>query len=674
MQLPQGEARAFCAIMRHSLTQLSLLDNSADESLDRFTRLATNLLAAKVALVSVIDDENDRQFFASAQGLPDPVCRTRETPLSHSFCKHVFASGAPLIVSDSRKNPLVADNPAVDELDVIAYAGFPIYAADNTQVGTFCAIDTQPRDWSAQDLNVLKDLAASVSDQIKLRGIIIDNKAARRVSRKFGRIVENAGHEVFTFDAKTLKFINVNKGACRNLGYDLAQLQTMTPVDIKPEFDAAKFRRLIAPLLSGAKDLLEFTTLHKRRDHSTYPVSIRLELHRHSEGDLFVAFCEDITERQRLEKALQKQANSLEALFTHAPDPITISDMDTTILQSNPANERLFDHPGRSSVGTNFFEHIPKENQAQFKEGLSACTPQAPYFSLLQRQNFDGSEKMLMWTNIVQFEGTTPVQLFSVANDVTDLHAAKELAEIREGEAKQASEVRRVFLANMSHEVRTPLNAIMGLFQLIQMADIPERQKEQATVGLNASHHLLGQLINVLEISRVEANAITIRPIETEIAPLAQQWLQTSHATSHRLGKPIKITLDLDPATPDTWMLDPQRVTQIVNNLIDNALKFTEEGRVEIAIKPLPAQGKSDAAQLEIRVSDTGCGIPKDQLDGLFDRFVQVDNTLTREHGGSGLGLAISHELCNLIGGTLEVVPVKPGSDFSTVFALRLET
>ncbi|MCF2870497.1 PAS domain S-box protein [Octadecabacter sp. G9-8] len=658
--------------METSLTQLSLVDSPATEDFDRFTRLATRMLGVPVALVSIVDFDKDRQFFTSACGLGEPWASQRQTPLTHSFCQHVVAANEPLVIEDARIHPLVSDNLAIRDLNVVAYLGIPVTAPDGRALGALCAIDTRRRAWSEGDISILNDLGGSVTSQIGLRAALLASESSKKAASQFGSAVENSHHEVFMFEADTLKFTTVNKGARFNLGYDIAELRELTPVDIKPEFSQLDFDTYIERLRTGSVPNLEFETKHARKDGSTYPVSIRLELH--NDSNMFIAFVEDITERRKLEKALAKETASFLSFFQYAPEPMTVSAMDTTILQANPASERLFGLSSENLLGTQFLPYIPEDSRPEVQLGFSQATPDNPFYSVLLEQVMNGIPKSLIWSNVVQFEDGKPSRIFSIANDVTELYEAKTLAESSASEAKRAMEIRKVFLANMSHEVRTPLNAIMGLFQLIQMADVPERQKKQAKVGLDASHHLLAQLVNVLELSRVEANAVEIEPKPTDIRSLAEQWFETASATNHRLGKPIELSLEIDETTPQLAVLDERRVTQILNNLTDNALKFTKEGRVTIQVGQVSNTDVSAPQQLEISVSDTGCGIACNKREAVFERFVQIDDAQTRENSGSGLGLAISRELAVLMGGALDVTCPSPDDCYATTFSLRLQS
>jgi GAF domain-containing protein len=138
-----------------------------DKTFDRHTSVASRVLGAPVALVSLVDA--DRQIFPGCIGLPEPWATDRQTPLSHSFCQHAVATREPLIISDAREHPLVRDNLAITDLNVIAYAGIPLIDRDGNALGSFCVIDSKPRTWTQPEVDLLKDLAASVVAELESR-------------------------------------------------------------------------------------------------------------------------------------------------------------------------------------------------------------------------------------------------------------------------------------------------------------------------------------------------------------------------------------------------------------------------------------------------------------------------------------------------------------------------
>lgn len=155
-----------------ALRDIGVVDAEAEIEFDAITEFVAALAKAPIALVTIVEPEKDRQFFKSARGLPEPWASLRETPLSHSFCKHVRESGEPLIVNDARTHQLVMNNGAIKDLGVIAYLGVPILGVDREPIGALCAIDNAPRAWSAAQIERLEKMAIFVNDQIRLRAAL----------------------------------------------------------------------------------------------------------------------------------------------------------------------------------------------------------------------------------------------------------------------------------------------------------------------------------------------------------------------------------------------------------------------------------------------------------------------------------------------------------------------
>jgi hypothetical protein len=158
-----------------ALRATGLLDSDITPSFDRLARLASHVLNAPVALVSLVDA--DRQFFKSCLGLPEPWASEREAPLTHSFCQHAVASREPLLVDDAREHELLCDNLAIRDMGVIAYAGIPLIDSDGHALGTLCVIDSHPRHWTTHQVQLLSDLAASVVTEISLARAVSEGPA-----------------------------------------------------------------------------------------------------------------------------------------------------------------------------------------------------------------------------------------------------------------------------------------------------------------------------------------------------------------------------------------------------------------------------------------------------------------------------------------------------------------
>lgn len=217
-----------------ALRKLCLLDTAVDPAFDRITSLASRILNVPVSLVSLVDE--DRQFFKRQIGLPEPYNQTRETPLSHSFCQHVVALTQPLIVTDAREHPLVHDNPAVADLNIIAYAGIPLMTSGGASVGSFCAIDTVPREWTDEEIGLLTDLAALVMTEVELHVELREHeKDNHRLmeSERFARKIVNAIPAIMLIHDGAAGKITFLNGECEAiLGYTPAELESLPVGDL----------------------------------------------------------------------------------------------------------------------------------------------------------------------------------------------------------------------------------------------------------------------------------------------------------------------------------------------------------------------------------------------------------------------------------------------------------
>lgn len=254
----------------------------------------------------------------------------------------------------------------------------------------------------------------------------------------------------------------------------------------------------------------------------------------------------------------------------------------------------------------------------------------------------------------------------------TEVHERKQA----ENAAREALSIRTAFLTTVSHEIRTPLNAILGILHLIEiMQENPPKTRQHARTALAAGQNLLEMLTNTLEAARLEAKAVEIRPVRTDMRTLANHWLETTRAAVHRRGKGdcVNVTLHLHSNLAEHYLLDGARLSQVVGNLTDNAAKFTSHGEIAISIKQRGENTSDQPVSIAVSVRDTGIGIPQNTRKMIFERFSQVDHGLKRQHDGSGLGLAISSEIAELMGGSLDLLE-HPTNGFATEFVFLIPT
>ncbi|MHA8102839.1 PAS domain S-box protein [Aquirufa nivalisilvae] len=402
----------------------------------------------------------------------------------------------------------------------------------------------------------------------------------------------------------------------------------------------------------------------------------------------FIAIESDITEKKEKDLEISNLLATQIAIFNGAGLAIIFTDVNGVVQKVNQATLELFEYEEDEIVNM-LLSQIPcfdMDELIQYNVELSEeyGTEFVPSFeTFVMRTRSTGKPERREWTLISKSGKRIPIWLgvtcvknetgeiigyLGVAEDYTEhKQAQNELIRAKEI-AESAANAKDSFLANMSHEIRTPLNAIIGFTELLQQRNLPSPDCEFVENIQTAGDHLLLLINDILDLSKIDSGKI-----EMEIQPFSLKE-SLKHVYSilkvKSQKKAIEFSLFLDADLPDAVIGDKGRLNQVLINLAGNAIKFTEEGEVTIAVKKV--QETDSRVSLRFSVKDTGIGISEEKIKTIFDRFTQAEASTTRKFGGSGLGLNIAKQLVELQGGKIELKSqLGRGSEFS--FVLELE-
>lgn len=376
---------------------------------------------------------------------------------------------------------------------------------------------------------------------------------------------------------------------------------------------------------------------------------------------VYSGIIQDITERKEAEKALVKSQERYQAIFNQTKDAIYISTKDGKLVDFNTATAELLGYSPEELQQLNINDIFRyKNDQLAFQEEMRANSFtkdfEAPIFTKSGK-----TVHCLISSSVIQteeFEG-----YHSIIRDITEHKQAVELRKAKEV-AEQSAKMKEQFLANISHEMRTPMNAILGMSNLVLQSELDMEQESYMTSIKQSSQNLLGIINDILEISSLENGKVNFAIKEFNLYELIHNLVNVIKYKAEQ--KELQLFLDIKDDVDKYFKGDALRLNQILMNLVGNAVKFTDEGFVKIKVYKIGENENS--AKLRFDVTDSGIGIPKDKQEAIFETFVRVSNSKGKLYPGTGLGLAISKQLVQLQGGTIIVESEENvGSTFSVV-------
>ncbi|PTR17387.1 PAS domain S-box-containing protein [Nitrosospira sp. Nsp2] len=351
--------------------------------------------------------------------------------------------------------------------------------------------------------------------------------------------------------------------------------------------------------------------------------------------------------------------------FNQSLNFLGISDFEGRFKRLNPACARVSGYSLEELLSKPFMDFIFPSSRPMFSAAMDSVITGTPVSFECQMCCKDGSSRWVLWN----MAATRDVrELYFSGQDITARkNIETELLNARQA-AEAANRAKSEFLANMSHEIRTPMNGVLGTVGLLLNTPLTAAQRELASLARASGETLLTIINDILDFSKIEAGKLTISPIHFDLLQTVEE-VGSMIAMQPTRKKDVNVIVRYPPDVPRYVFGDKGRIRQILTNLTNNAIKFTEKGHVLIDVET--DELSDDEVSLRISVEDSGLGIAAGKLETLFDKFTQADSSTTRRYGGTGLGLAISKQLVKLMGGTIAAKSrVGIGSTFW--FTLRL--
>ena len=390
-----------------------------------------------------------------------------------------------------------------------------------------------------------------------------------------------------------------------------------------------------------------------RRDGSEFPAEItvtRIEL---GGQIVFTAFLRDIGDRRRAQAEMEDQLHFVRQLLDSVPVPLYVKSRDGRYLMVNRAWEQALGMGRDLCIGRTVEEVFPADYADQHREKdaeLWAAGGSQTYESRARQAAGEYRDLLVSKAVFTRADGSIG-GLIGAAVDMTLHKEAEENLRKAKNAAEAANRAKSEFLANMSHEIRTPMNAIIGMTDLVLDTQLDDEQREYLTLVKNAADGLLAVINEILDFSKIEAGRMDLEQVPFGLRDTLVTAARTLVGKAEEKG--LEIVCRVDPQVPELLVGDPQRLRQVVLNLVSNAVKFTEHG--EIVIDAAPIGPKGGQVEIAFSVRDTGIGIPADKQALIFDAFSQADASTTRQYGGTGLGLAICRRLVDGMGGRVWV-------------------
>jgi PAS domain S-box-containing protein len=470
-------------------------------------------------------------------------------------------------------------------------------------------------------------------------------------------------------------FIDCNQRFCDTLKRSREEVLHMTDFDFYPESQATKYRHDDLQVIE-TREPLELVEEYVGPSGEKLFMQVLKAPVRDSAGRIIgvQGMFWDVTQRMRAEEQLRASDSKFRKLVQSSIMGVIVANFDGRIVEANDAFLRMI---GRTREEFNrdqlrWDEITPGDLKPGDDRAIATllehddCPPYEKEF--FHRQG----HRVPVLIGVTMLDRTVQECICFVLDITRQKHTERELKDAKEA-ADLANKAKSQFLANMSHEVRTPMNAVIGLTELVLNTPLETQQREYLQLVLQSGEGLLSVINDVLDFSKVESGHVQLDPIPVSLRECLGDALKSLAVRAH--SKQLELLLDISPDVPEWVVADRGRLRQVINNLVSNSIKFTFSGEIIVSVRLVgkSASVHENFVELNISVTDTGIGIAREKQRLIFEPFEQADASTPRQFGGTGLGLTIVQRLVELMGGRVDIESnLGRGSTF--FFVLALET
>lgn len=482
------------------------------------------------------------------------------------------------------------------------------------------------------------------------------------------------------YAAESFEILEANDSALRLYGYNRQEIRALALIDLfagegQPDNDA-----LAAELRKPLNAIGPF--VHRGAAERELLVSMVFCSFEMRGTDARILMIQDETARHTAEEALRTSEERYRELFENANDVIFLHDLKGKIIAINRAAEHLTGYTRNEVLGKNLEELVAPEARHltadSIRAHLGGSTTQHFELPVLSKA---GTLRFLEVNTRIIYRRGHAVAVQGIGRDITERkqaqHRLVEFAAKLQAKndelstalrfAREATQLKEQFLANTSHELRTPMNGIMGMINLLKSTDLTADQTEYADAVSQCSHDLLTIINDLLDLSQIDAGRLSLNKELFEVGESLRAVVKMLRLRAD--ARELRLSYEIDPRLPARMEGDSVRFRQVLTNLIANAVKFTSAGGVHVRL-----MANGDQSAMHCEVIDTGIGVEEAVRERIFEAFFQADGTTRRRFGGTGLGLTISKQLVEIMGGRIGTFNNQPGPGCTFWFELPLHS